>query len=346
MKLFILALITLLSLNVSAFTSSRTFKKTLSKTGIREFVVSNKYGNIVVDQTLNGTIEVEAILSVGAKSKEKSDELLEYIAIEMTKVGDMGKVTTSFGKNMDFRQLLSSTIVQIDYKIKIPQGIALRIINTKGNVTIPNYNGNVNINVLHGNVILGNFDNGELYIVQEEGSCGIAHVEHLTATFDAANLNLKSGGDVKLTTSATDVTIADVETLTVNSTGGVFKITDIESIFGTSSYTDYTIQDITDNLNMSIRWGSLNVGGIHRDFEKIMINSSSAKLGLNFMQDAGYSLSLIHNKTLKMDFPPYIQLTTTPTTRKNRFTGSTFVGNKKFNGKVELDINGGTLYIQ
>lgn len=346
MRLFILTLMTLLSLESFAITSSKNFKKTLPKSGIREFVISNKYGNIAIEQTLDAMIVVEATMSVSAKSKEKSDELLEYIAIEMNKVGDMVNTMTSFGKNMNLKQLLSSTIIQIDYKIKLPQDIALRVINTRGNVTLPNFIGNVNINVLNGNITIGTISKGELYMVLEEGSCGIAKVETFTGTFDAANLNLKSGIDVKLTTTATDVTLEDVEKLTVNSSGGKFQITDIENLFGTSSYTEYTIQDITDNLNMAMRWGSLNVAGIHRDFTKVIVNGNYTKIGLNFMQDAGYTLSLIHNKSLKMDLPPYINITSNPTTRKNRFAGSTFVGNKKYDGKVELDINGGSLYIQ
>ncbi|MGL5682721.1 MAG: hypothetical protein ACRDDZ_06630 [Marinifilaceae bacterium] len=346
MKYIILALLTFLLTDVYAFTSSKKFATTISAKGIKEFVVDNKYGNITIKQTRNADIIVEATMSVEAKTQAKADETVEFIAVETTTMADVVSTKTSYGKNMDLRQVFTSVSVFVNYTIQLPENIMLRVINSRGNVSMPLFKGNANMNLTGGSLNIGEQMQGELYLILEDIDASIKKADIITMTTATGSINIGEINTASLTTSMTNCTVSEADKLNLSVSGGNVQIKEVENLFGSASTAKITVNALTDNLNMQVKWGSLNVGGIHSDFEKINIDANFCKVGLTFMVDAGYNLELNYNKAVKLDLPPSVVLDNKPTDRKSRTKGTAFVGNKKRNGQVVLELTNGTLYIQ
>ena len=76
------------------------------------------------------------------------------------------------------------------------------------------------------------------------------------------------------------------------------------------------------------------------------IKGASTKVGLTFMEGCGYSLELTRNKNLKVELPEGVTLENKPTTDKNVVLETGFIGDKKYTGKVNLNLSGGSLFIQ
>ena len=137
-----------------------------------------------------------------------------------------------------------------------------------------------------------------------------------------------------------------IEKLNIRSSGGEMKLGEIEDLTGSSSFTKYEVQDIGNILDMDMKMGEMNVRNIHFNFSEVRVKGSFTKVGLTFMEGAGYNLEVKRNKSLKMDLPRGMQLEDRPTTERNMVIGTKFVGDPKYTGKVFLELSNGNLYIQ
>ena len=85
---------------------------------------------------------------------------------------------------------------------------------------------------------------------------------------------------------------------------------------------------------------------VNFSFASVNVKGSATKVGLTFMEGCGYTLELTRNKNLKVDLPQGVTLENKPTADKNILFETGFIGNKKYAGKVNLNLSGGSLFIQ
>ena len=335
-----------LCMNVFAETVKKEYQKSFDKAGIDELVISNKYGQIEVEQKEGDKIDVAAVIAVTAKSGMKADEAMEYITIQETQSGSFLNVETVFGKDMGLKQMITSLEINVSYKISVPKGVKLRLINTDGTVYVADYEGNLNVDIQAGNFKAGKLSDGEFYIKQTKGEFSVTDVALMDGDLKSCSINLEDGNEVKLVANDCSGRIGAVEKLTIRSSGGELKLGEIEEMSGSSSSTKYEVQDIGTSLVMDMKYGELNVRNIHFNFSTVDLRGSYTKFGLTFMEGAGYNLEFVHNKSLKVDIPRGIKLEERPTSEKNVVREVGFVGDKKYNGKVILNIKNGNIFIQ
>lgn len=348
MKAIVLALCGIVfCMNLNAAVSEKKYEKTFPKEGIQELVISNRYGRIEIEQTDGGEISVSVNMAVTAKTDSKADETLEVVSVKETKSGNYLNFETVFAKDLMFGQLLSGISLDIDYKVSVPKGIKLRLINTDGNVFLGDFTGEVNADIRNGN-FKANTLKGEdsFYIKQNQGSFDVDDVESMNGEFKSCTIKIESGNTVKLSAESCEGSLVSVEKLNIRSWGGTMKLGQIEDMTGSSSTTKYEIQDIGNLLIMDMKMGEINVRNIHFNFSEVNVKGSFTKVGLTFMEGAGYNLEIKHNKSLKMDLARGMKLEDRPTSEKNKVVGTKFVGDPKYSGKVFLDLSNGNLYIQ
>lgn len=332
--------------NLKAETRQKEFSKRFDKRGIQEIVISNRYGQIEVEQKEGVDIQVSALLVVTAKTDAKADELLDFIQVKDVVTSTFINIETEFGKDMGFRRFFSGIDVNITYKVCLPPGIKVRLIQTEGNVFVDRFNGEINVDIKSGNFKGGILKGGKVYIKQSNGSFDISEVGQMTGEFKNGEIKIDKGKDVNLVADNCRGRLASVGILNIRSTGGEMKLGQIEDLGGSSSSTKYEVQDIGNVLKMDMRGGEMNVRNIHFNFDAIELNATSTKVGLTFMEGAGYELELKHNKSLKLDLPRDFRLSTQPTSERNTTVETGFIGNKRFSGKVFLNLKNGSLFIQ
>lgn len=347
MKLIITVLCVLLGINqLRADESTKTYEKKFSKEGIEEVVISNTYGKIEIVQNEGTEIEVAASMKVIAKTALKADETLELIQVLETQADHYLNFETKFAKDMGLKQFLTGMSISVDYKVNVPKGVKLRLISSEGNIYLGNYDGELNIDIRNGDFKAAALKGGEVFVKQDKGAFSVEEVATLNGDFKNCSVQIGSGDNVRLTTSATDGQLESIDKLNIRSSGGTMKVGDIEELTGSSSFTKYEIQDLANVLDMDMKMGEMNVRNIQLMFSEIRIKGSFTKVGLTFMADAGYHLEVKHNKSLKIDLPRSMKLEERPASEKNITIGTKFIGNTKYSGKVFLDLSNGSLYIQ
>lgn len=346
MKSILLLLGVLLALQVNAETSKKEYRKSFSKSEIEEVVLNNRNGAVEVTQTAKDSISVVALVSVVAKTQSKADELSEFIRIKDELADKYLTVTTEFGKDMTFNQLLAGVELNISYKVNLPQGVKLRLINADGNVFIDDFAGDLNLDVKTCNVRAGKVTEGEFQIKQTGGNFKVENVEVLNGEFKSCTARIETAQNVQLVMRDCEGRFESVEKLNLTTHGGTMRFGQIEDMSGTSSSTKYEVQDIGNSLKMDMRMGEINVRNIHFNFSTVDITGSYSKVGLSFMEGAGYQLEFKHTKSVRTDIPKSFKLTKRPTSEKNVIVETGFIGDKKYKGKVLLNLRNGNMYIQ
>lgn len=329
-----------------AETSKKEFSKSYEKKGIQELIVSSRSGQMEIEQSEEDHIDISAVLAVTAKNGSKADELLEFIQVKDVVAESFVNIETVFGKDMTFKQLLSGVGIQIDYKIRLPKGVKLRLVMTEGNIFVNEFDGEINLDIKTGNFKGGSLLGGPLYIRQTNGNFDVTQVSEMTGEFKNCELKIENGEEVTLVTDNCKGYLESIAKLNIKSSGGEMKLGQIESLSGTSSSTKYEIQDIGNELKMDMRLGEINVRNVHFAFSTVDITGTYSKVGLTFMEGAGYQLELKHTKSVRMDIPKSFKLTELPTSERNVFVKTGFIGNKKYQGKVFLNLRNGNMYIQ
>ncbi len=332
--------------SIYASVSEKKYQRKIPKKGFEELVISNKYGRIEVEQSTGNQIEVSVRIVATAKTDAKADEMLDLVTIRETYAGNALNFETDIAKDIALTQLLAGTTVNIDYTVVVPEGMRLRLINTNGNVMMTDFVGEVNVDIKSGSFTANSVKEGELYIKQEGGSFEIADVGVMSGEFKSCEMKIENAERVKLVTTSSSGLLGKIEKLNIRSFGGSISLGEIEEMSGSSSYTKYEVQDIGSMLNMDMKWGEINVRNIHTDFSEVNITGFFTKVGLTFMDDAGYHLEIRYNKSLKMELPCDMVLDERPTPKKNVMVASKTVGNPKYGGKVILNLSNGSLYIQ
>lgn len=334
------------ALQVKADESKKTYEKKFSKAGLEELVINNTRGKVELTQHEGEEIEVVAEMKVIAKTAAKADETLELVQILETQVDQYLNLETKLGKDMGITQFFSGLSISIDYKVNVPKGLKLRLINSDGNIYLGNFEGEVNVDIRNGDFKAATLKGGEVYVKQDKGDFFVEDVAMLNGDFKNCTIQIESGDNIRLTTSSCEGQFTSIDKLNIRSNGGTLKIGDIEELTGSSSFTKYEIQDLANILDMDMKMGEMNVRNVQELFSEIRLKGSFTKVGLTFPKDAGYKLELKHNKSLKLDLPRNMKLEERPTAERNTTIGTKFIGNPKYTGKVVLDLSNGSLFIQ
>jgi len=346
MKKVLLAVCAILvGLQGSAEQRTKVFKKSFPASGLQELTIWNRYGNIDICQE-GETFEVEATVFVEAKTQVKVDELLEYIHVSAEEQNSTLNVRTILEKDLSVQQLLSGVSFGIDYQIKIPTGKKLRIVAQEGNVTLGDFVGDVNVEIVSGNFKANSVKGKDFTAKLSKGEFEVEHVGAFNGVFKSAKVKIGDGTRMQLDCNSSTLQLMEADQLTIKSSGGSAYLGMIEHLMLNTFYTKYEIQDIGSSLRVDARYGEVNVRNIHFSFSSVELKGSSTKVGLTFMEGCGYNLELKQSKRMKVDLPESFALTEKPTSEKGVIVRTGFIGDKKYSGKVVLNLSGGNLFIQ
>ncbi|MDL2231491.1 hypothetical protein LJB85_01985 [Porphyromonadaceae bacterium OttesenSCG-928-L07] len=343
----LLSILTLLvsSISIYAQSAKKEYHESFEAKEITELIVSNQYGMIEVIQGAGDSVKIDAVISVTAKKESKANDLIFYI--EVVEQFDEGRlnIRTDFGKDMSISRTFSGVDIAVDYRVELPVGLKLRLINADGNVFMENFDGELNVDLRASN-FKANRLKGDFLIKQSGGEFSAEEVDKMVGDFRSTSLMIEEGYDINLTTNGGSYVVKSTEKLYVKSNGGAMRLGEIEHMSGVSVGTKYEIADIGDVLKMNLSRGEINVRNIHFSFSDVDLKTAYTKVGLTFMKGAGYHLELKHNKTMKLDIPSNFKLSEQAGSESGVLLKTGFVGDKKYNAKVMLDLRYGNMFIQ
>jgi hypothetical protein len=186
------------------------FEKTeaLAKNG--KFYLNNVSGQIEVMTWKEAQVKIEAVKTSKAGSLAKAKENAALVTIEVTRETDLVRVETKYPKKSGGFWGGDSINVSVDYKVWVPEPVAVEIRSVSGDVMVAPIGGMAKIGCVSGNVDLKGAAGADVDLVSGEltleNIAGDAYLKTVSGDIRAARVR----GSVEAEAVSGDIDLKDV----------------------------------------------------------------------------------------------------------------------------------------
>lgn len=145
------------------FEKKKTFTQTYSLAGNKEVSLKNSFGRIVIHTWRRGEVKVDVTITAKSNQEAKTQDILDGIRILSndgatisfeTKINSNNNNNyTSSGNKKEYRN--SSSSMEINYEVYLPETTSLKITNKFGPVLVPDWRGDLHIDESFGDLTTG-----------------------------------------------------------------------------------------------------------------------------------------------------------------------------------------------
>lgn len=299
-----LVLVVLLS-----FTSSLQllYGKELSKTFSQEFKVdkqtelyiSNRFGQVVVENWNNNAISIEVEVKVEHPSADRAERMLSAISVTLDQVGNQVRGVTEIDERMmrsvsNFNFGTSTKELSINYKIKMPKHIDADLRNKYGDMFIDELTGQSMIDVKYGNlkanrIVYGSSDPLS-QITLGYGNASIDEVSWMKLDIKYANLDIVKGHALVVISKYSKISVEQVSSVVLESKYDNYTLGSIANLVGESGYTNYRIENLGKKLDVKSRYGDVRLESVANDFESLSFEGSYGSIYAPIPESVSYNI--------------------------------------------------------
>ncbi|WP_422360578.1 hypothetical protein [Reichenbachiella sp.] len=303
-------LLILIGLMVAAYVTqaqSRSLVKNISqsfKVDDKSTVdLTNKYGQVILQTWEKDSVVVSVKITAYGKNDEALSKNMERVDVDFTNFGDVLTIETILDRNSSVfkevinslgdysKTLISKNKISIDYELTIPQNASLKLDNKYGDVYLESLNQESNISVAH-----GDFKVDELIGTSKLNlSFCKARIKRLGKAFvelKGAELDLREGGDIVLTSSSSTFDVNSVQSLKLDSRNDKIHLEKATAVRGYSSFSNILIDSMLDRIDMELNYGDLLVHSINSNFNLVNLKSKTADVNISFDMGSYFSATL------------------------------------------------------
>ena len=286
LKFSILFLMTLLfTLNVNAVRVSKKVYKNFPVNSVQKLDLSNKYGNIYIENNRSDSVIVSADIWVEGNS-ERAQRLLNCISVVINQSGSTVSAVTSI-ENMNN----GNNEFSIDYHIAIPSDRDLAVIQKYGTVNMKDLTGKGSFEIKYGELNGQKLLSPDLSLDVAYSKVKIEAVKDLTLVLRYSKFKLEKGEDLKFETRYSGMNIENCNQLTVDSKYDNYNLNTLNSLIVNSMYTGFSIDQLNTKLNLVNGYGGFTIKKIPAGFESITVDNKYAGIKLGIASEASYHLN-------------------------------------------------------
>jgi hypothetical protein len=268
---------------------TKQYRKGWSKNGVSGIQISNKFGEVKINNMGGDSITVKVLITIDNASDSKARDMMSRIKISLQKNGDIISGATDIEDG--FRGNNSFTI---DYLINTPKDKNLNITNKYGNIVLNELEAKGEFDVSYGSMTAGKMQSPAGNPVKISVAYGKADLE----TINAAEIDIKYSKlyaeeikNLQLTTKYSGINLHKVGQMNLDSKYDGYSIDEIDRLKAISKYTNYKIDLLTGDLDLDTGYGSVRINKVDPKFGKIVVNNSYGGItiglnGLNYSVDA------------------------------------------------------------
>ena len=351
-----LILFQFISISAQNDSQTRSFIKTVPVGKETTLEIENKYGTIQITPWNKDSAYIRAEVKAFAKDHSKIEKMFDGITVNITDSKYLVRAQTEFTSNINtlfesFKGMTSKLIsydshVEINYYINIPDYLNLKIDNKFGDVYMEDNTGGFRITISNGSFKANSLGkNSSITMVFCDAKIHSIQSGKIDASFSEVSLGETEDLSINSISSKYDIKKAGV--LRGESRRDKFFIETIESLDGNAYFTDYNVNTVRKELNLTTRYGSVNADLIEKGFESVNINSSYSDVSLSFDPGSSYNLDIrqINAFLVLPDKNARTEQKALDEDRKEYVTSGT-VGKNPGTTKVKIDATHGNIYLK
>ncbi|MGC1390222.1 MAG: hypothetical protein WA816_04235 [Bacteroidales bacterium] len=355
---FTLSMILLVLSPLSAQNDSetRSFLKIVPVGKETTLEVSNKYGTIQVTTWNKDSAYIKAEVKAFAKDRSKLGKMFDGITVNISDTKYLVRAQTEFTSNINtlfesFKGMTSKIIsydshIEINYFINIPEYLNLKIENKYGDVYMENNTGEFNISISNGSFKANSLGKKtSIKMVFCDAKINSIESGNIDASF--SDLSIGETGDLSINSISSKYDIKKADMISGESRRDKFFIENIVSLQGNAYFTDYKMNNVRKEINLTTRYGSVDASVIAKVFESVNINSGYSDLTLSFEPGSSYNLDIKHSNSFLVlpDRNIKTEQKVLNEDKKEYIISGTF-GKSPGTAKVKIDATRGNIYIK
>ena len=258
--------------------------------------VINKYGNIHVSTWDEDSVSIAIEFFISEKNETRFTKIKENVNFKISGNSSFLSAETVFGSKYSsfFSNLKEATNLMssnksshIDYFIKVPEYINLKINNRYGNVFIPDLQGNLSIELSNGDFQAKKIS-GSNILNLAFGNIIIDQLEQATLNLNFTEVQIDKALQLDISSKSSRITIKDCNLIKLQSKRDEYQIDHIGFLFGDTYFSKMNILALDSEFNMIMKYGDLSHLGINPAFKLVRINSEYANCNLLLNNPVAY----------------------------------------------------------
>lgn len=275
-----------------------------------EVDLKNRYGSINISEWDKNAVSIVVSITVETSSQSKADKIFDRIDVNFK--NDPGYVmahTEIEDSNSSwFSSWNSDSDFQINYEVKMPKSVKLKLVNKYGSTYLPNLTNNVDLTIGYGKLRMGNVD-GKTTISLSYSQADFKQLNDVNASMKYSEfqgesmkeLNIESKysevasdnvSNVKSTSSYDTYVIGKVQNFDNIGKYDEFRIGEAENIEIDNKYSDIHVDHLHGDLKVSQKFGSIAVDKIDCSEGEIKINTEYTDVKLDMDGCSDYDINV------------------------------------------------------
>jgi hypothetical protein len=260
---------------------TRQFRKAWAKNSVSVLKVTNKFGEVKINDTGGDSVTIKVVIKVDHDSQNKAHELMNKIHIDFQKTGSLVSAETTIDNNFQSRKSFS-----IDYLINIPKDKELNVTNKYGNVILNELDGKGFFDVSYGSMTAGKMkapQGSPIKVIVNYGKADLETINDADLEIKYSKLYVDAIEHLNLDSRYSTANIQKLGVITLDSKYDGVEIGEVGQFKSVSRYTNYKIGVLTGSCMLDTGYGSVRISRIDSKFDKIQIVNSygGINLGLN-----------------------------------------------------------------
>ncbi len=275
---------------LSSMANGEEYKKTVSeKYDVKPgalLKIQNKFGDVICNNWDKMAIEIEVTITVHSSSQEKANKVFDKIKVTLS--GNNSKVEGI----TEIDEMKGNNKFSIDYTINMPADLNVELSNKYGTMVIEAVERSSKIEMKYGDVKIEKLADNANEIWVKYGAAEIDYIKQGKIDVKYAALDIDRAEVLEIESKYNEVSIDHVEQVIMSSGYDDVSIDHVNLLKANAKFSNFDIDHLSDNLDIDMEYGGLQVGEVSKGFSGITVLAQYAGIEIEFEDDASYQVSV------------------------------------------------------
>lgn len=251
-------------------------------------IVDNKHGMVECKIWDKNVIKVVVEIEVEGRDEHQVEDLMENIEPRFSAFNDIVEIETNISENNKnlFERFIAAVDIfdkndiDVDYTIWAPAHTSVDIKNKFGDVLLDNFKGSMRIDLDYGDLRTDSI-RADTKLDLKFGKLIVRHIESAEIELKNYTAKIKTANKLNLKSSGSDIQINSVGSLSLQSNKDEIEIDTIDTISGNARLSDLILDHINETTFLDLQNTSLEIAGLHQNFENFEIEQSGSHIDVN-----------------------------------------------------------------
>ena len=274
--------------------------------------INNKYGKIHVISWEKDSVMITASLNVYSNNLTRLEKVKNNINFRFTYTKFYISAFTDFGtssnqiltelKSLSDVLISGQNQIEINYLVYCPAEINLNLVNKFGDIYIDDMIGKLKISLSNGDLKINSVE-GEAQIELVFGSGIINDLREGQLTVSYSDIKIKDALKLDIDSKSSTLNIDRADFMKTISRRDKYFINTIGNFYSNSEFSQIWIDKLLCETDCNMKYGSITLSDIQKDFCNINLNSEYTDLNLKFYEASKYEADIFYPDGASINFP-------------------------------------------